>query len=242
VTFISGGAFSGCTGLTNIDVDDGNTVYSSVDGVLFNKTQNTLLLCPRGKQGAYSIPNSVTTIGRSAFQFCTGLTSVAIPNSVTSIELYAFSSCTGLTSVTIPNSVTSIGISAFSGCTSLTSVEIPNSMTSIGQSAFSGCTSLTSVTIPNSVTSIGYGAFSGCTSLTSVTIPNSVHSIGDYAFSGCTSLTSVTCLRITPPTTNRGVFSDVASSCCLYVPKANIEAYSSWALRNFNCIKDVESR
>ena len=138
------------------------------------------------------ITYSVTSIGESAFQDCSSLTSITIPNSVTSIGDYAFSGCSGLTSVTIPNSVTSIGYMAFYNCTGLTSVTIPNSVTSIGGYAFSGCSGLTSVTIPNSVTSIGYMAFYNCTGLTSVTIPNSVTSIGWYAFEDCTGLTSVT--------------------------------------------------
>ena len=136
------------------------------------------------------IPDGVTSIGDSAFEGCTGLTSVTIPNGVTSIGDSAFYGCTSLTSVTIPNSVTSIN-GAFEGCTSLTSVTIPNSVTSIN-GAFEGCTSLTSVTIPNSVTSIGESAFSGCTGLTSVKIPDSVTKISEHAFEDCNSLTSVT--------------------------------------------------
>ena len=140
----------------------------------------------------YSLPYSVTRIGKSAFKRCTGLTSVTIPNSVTSIGYLAFSDCSGLTSVTIPNSVTSIEGSTFSGCSGLTSVTIPNSVTSIGTCTFEGCTGLTSVTIPNSVTSIGTYTFKGCTGLTSVTIPNSVTSIGSGAFANCSGLTNVT--------------------------------------------------
>ena len=90
-----------------------NSVYSSVDGVLFNKNQTTLIQCPGGKAGSYTIPNSVTSIGDCAFVDCTSLTSVTIPNSVTSIGDEAFSGCTSLTNVTIPNSVTSIGDEAF---------------------------------------------------------------------------------------------------------------------------------
>ena len=88
-----------------------------------------------------------TTIGESAFNECSRLTSVTISNSVTSIGDSAFFGCTGLTSLTIPNSVTSIGNYTFSWCLSLTSIEISNSVTSIGDSAFFGCTGLTSVTI-----------------------------------------------------------------------------------------------
>ena len=134
----------------------------------------------------------VTSIGKSAFWYCTGLTSITIPNSVTSIEEYTFQWCSSLTSVTIPNSVTSIGSEAFRGCYDLTSVTIPNSVTSIGRYAFCDCSGLTSVTIPNSVTSIEHGTFSCCSRLTSVDIPNSVTSIGQSAFRECSGLTSVT--------------------------------------------------
>ena len=209
VTSIENRAFSGCSSLTSINVDSNNPNYSSVDGVLFNKDKTTLVAYPGGKQGAYTIPNSVTSIGYGAFSGCSSLSSVTIPNSVTSIGEGAFSGCSSLSSVTIPNSVTSIGDYAFSGCSKLTSpvynahcfaympisysgaYAIPEGIKQIAGSAFSGCSSLSSVTIPNSVTSIGDYAFYKCSSLTSITIPNSVTSIGDYAFEYCSKLTSV---------------------------------------------------
>ena len=83
-------SFSGCTNLTAIEVDPENPVYSSLEGVLFDKGQTTLLQCPSGKEGAYAIPGSVTRIGISAFSFCSGLTHVAIPGSVASIGNEAF--------------------------------------------------------------------------------------------------------------------------------------------------------
>ncbi|MBR1798787.1 MAG: leucine-rich repeat domain-containing protein [Bacteroidales bacterium] len=176
--------------------------------------------------GALIIPDSVSyngfsynviRIGNSAFDGCSGLTSVTIPNSVSSIEEFAFRRCSGLTSVvfnatnctytgtgdpvfvgctnlvtlTIGDNVTNIPDHAFEYCSGLTSVTIPNSVTSIGELAFGDCSGLTSVTIPNSVTSIGRYAFSGCSGMTSVTIPNSVTSIGELAFRGCSDLTSV---------------------------------------------------
>ncbi len=110
----------------------------------------------------------VTSIGRSAFSDCSGLTSIEIPNSVTSFGHYAFSACRGLTNVTIPNSVTSIGNSAFSACRGLTNVTIGNSVKSIGGFAFSACSSLTNVTIPNSVTTIEDYAFYDCSILKTV--------------------------------------------------------------------------
>ena len=167
-----------------------NAFYSSVAGVLFNKTTNTLIQCPGGnKAGSYTVPNRVTNIGDHAFADCFSLTNVTIPDSVITIGGHAFIDCLYLSSVTIGTNVTSIGGYAFAGCGGLTSIAIPNSVTSIGESAFNSCTSLTNVTIANGVSSMGKFAFSSCIGLTSVTIPNGV--IGDAAFVSCSSLTTV---------------------------------------------------
>ncbi len=160
VTSIGYRAFWGCFSLTSIVVESGNSTYDSRENcnAIIETATNTLIA---GCQNTI-IPNSVTSIGGSAFEGCISLTSITIPNSVTSIESSAFSYCRSLTSITIPNSVTSIGEGAFWDCRSLTSIAIPNSVTSIGDDAFNSCTSLTSITIPNSVTSIGDWAFAGC--------------------------------------------------------------------------------
>ncbi len=203
VTSIGDGAFYYCSSLTSINVASGNTHYSSIDGVLYNYVQDTLMQCPCAK------------------------TSITIPNSVTSIGEAAFENCSGLTSVTIPNSVTSIGGSAFWCCSGLTSVTIGNSVTSIGDYAFSYCSGLTSVTIGNSVTSIGGGAFEDCSGLTSVTIPNSVTSIGRSAFSGCSGLASVKCLASIPPSIGNNSFQNISDTCLLTVPCGSLEAYTT---------------
>jgi hypothetical protein len=121
VTSTDGSAFGRCTGMTSINVHNDNPAYASVDGVLFNKAKDTLIKYPGGKQGAYTIPGSVNTIGDDAFAFCAGLKSVEIPNSVKTIDVGAFAG-SGLTAVTIPSSVKSIMSMAFEDCYHLTSV------------------------------------------------------------------------------------------------------------------------
>ena len=136
--------FRGCSSLTYIGVDEGNTNFSSIDGVLFNKDKTTLICYPMGKTGEYTIPNGVAEIGDIAFQNCCNLTSINL-GSVTNIGCKAFESCSGLTSITIPNSVTSIGQAVFCECSALTTVFIPNSVTSIDIFAFEDCIGLTSI-------------------------------------------------------------------------------------------------
>ena len=135
VTSIAYTAFSDCRGLTSIKVESGNEKYDSRNNcnAIIESASNTLITGCKNS----TIPNGVTSIGRSAFEGCSGLTSVTIPNSVTSIGNYAFSYSSSLTSVTIPNSVTSIGSSAFYGCSGLTKIisEIENPF-SISDNAF----------------------------------------------------------------------------------------------------------
>ena len=147
----------------------------------------------------YGTAYSVTSIGESAFYYCSFLTSVTIPNSVTSIVESAFYKCSRLTSVTIPNSVTSIGDRAFYDCSFLTSVYISDiaawckidfenddsNPLSYAHHLYLNGEEVKDLVIPNSVTSIGNYAFYYCKFLTSVTIGNSVTSIGYCAFEDC---------------------------------------------------------
>ena len=215
VTSIGEYAFYDCAGLTSITIPDSvtsigcyayyNTSYYNNDSNWENDVLyigNHLIKAKTSISGVYSIKDGTKTIAESAFEDCTGLTSITIPDSVTSIGDLAFYYCTGITSVTIGNSVTSIGEAAFGNCTRLTSITIPDSVTSIGNYAFSGCAGLTSITVSTGNTV--YHSTDNCLIETEsktlifgcknsvIPTDGSVTSIGEAAFVGCTGLTSIT--------------------------------------------------
>ena len=189
VTKISGSSFSGCSDLINIVVDKNNPVYYSLNNCIIELATKTLI---RGcKASVIPSDGSVTSIGDSAFDGCSGLTSITIPENVTLIGSAAFLYCADLTEIDLPDSVETIARGAFSGCVSLTNIKLPDRLISIEILAFKDCTSLINLSIPKNVISIGNRAFCGCTGLTSVIIPDSVVDISEEAFCGCISLDSV---------------------------------------------------
>ena len=213
-------------------------IWVGTPGLAFNRINNgTAYSVSKGTatDDIVVIPDTyegkpVTEIG--SFSNYSNMTSITIPESVTSIGYSAFYNCTGLTSITIPNSVTSIGYWAFSGCSGLTSINVdannPNyssqdgvlynkTMTQILDvpEGFTGING--SFIIPSSVTSIHYLAFNSCIGLTSITIPDSVISIdasGYYqsyvVFAGCTNL-SITWHYNSSLSANRFISNSVPS-------------------------------
>ena len=139
-----------------------------------------------------TIPQSVTSIGKRAFDGCSALTTLSLGEKIKTIGNYAFENCTSLTGVTIPQSVTSIGYYAFEGCTNLNPLTIKGPITSMGNYAFAGSTYLTSLTLYDDIQTIGNFAFLGSTSLKTVTLPKNLTSIGEYAFARCSELESIT--------------------------------------------------
>ena len=203
VTTIESGVFEACSNLTSINVNANNPNYSSDDGVLYNKLQDTLICCPAGKSETFTIPDFVTMVADKAFQNCRKLTSITVPGSVFSIGVNAFAICTSLTAVNVAannmnyssndgifyNKLQDTLICCPSGKTG--AVTIPNTVITIADEAFNFCRDLVSVIIPNSVTTIGKAVFAHCYGLSSVEIGNSIESIGDFAFWWCSGLTSI---------------------------------------------------
>ena len=160
-----------------------------------------------------TIPESVTSIGKSAFEHCSNLDSLTINGVATSmIGAYAFASCTSLTSLSLVGSFQTIGDCAFASCgmtsltidatitsiekyafssSSLISLSLTGNVQKIGDYAFANCTSLTSLSLTGNVQKIGDHAFDSCSSLYTVTLPKSLTFIGSYAFDSCTSLDSI---------------------------------------------------
>ena len=145
VTTIGRSAFSTSKTFESIEVNGENSVYSSAEGVLFNKDKTELLTCPAGIKGDYSVPTSVRNIGADAFMssslsrvelqeglktignsafFAAALTEITLPETLTTISSYAFQSCHNIETVTIPASVSEIGSAAFDGCLKLTDIEV----------------------------------------------------------------------------------------------------------------------
>ena len=159
--------FYGCTSLLNIEVDEDNAYYKSIDGNLYTKDGKTLLQYAVAKTDkTFTVIEGVEYISVYAFQKSNYLESVSIPNTVQEIGDGAFWDCISLQSIVIPDSVRYVGTFAFSGCVSLVSADISDNI-SIIHGTFSYCSSLQSIKIPSSVTFISEGAFKECISLSS---------------------------------------------------------------------------
>ncbi|MCH5155618.1 MAG: leucine-rich repeat protein [Clostridiales bacterium] len=198
ITEFNDGVFAGCTSLANIEVDPNNPVLSSLDGVLFNKTQTEILLYPVGKTGNYTIPATVTKIGSGAFSGKENITDITIGKNVTHIGAGAFRRCINLETVTFEpggEQELVIGTSAFNYCQKLTEFKLPDRVKAIPDRMLMWATHLYEIYIPEGVESIGNYAFfyvghsssssSAPATIDKVTIPASVMTVGIFAFYDC---------------------------------------------------------
>ena len=135
----------------------------------------------------FVVPDSVRTIGDSAFFGCTTLTRIVLPEGLERIGDSAFFGCTALTRIALPEGLERIGVMAFVGC-GLREVRLPSSLREIGYGAFEDCAALEKVVVPAGVAAIGPGTFEGCSSLTEVELSEGLQEIGSGAFADCASL------------------------------------------------------
>ena len=204
--------FARCSALESIEVEDGNPVLCTVDGVLFNKEKTRLYSYPAADSRtsytvpkgvtwiddaafacnhhlvSISLPDDVTSLGNSAFYDCTNLEEVNLPSGLKTLAGYMFWNCQQLKSITIPEGVTHLGGNLFNGCTSLTSATMPESVTTTDYSVFENCKSLKHVILSPNLDLINHNMFVNCSSLEEIQIPKSITSVMTNAFKGCKAL------------------------------------------------------
>ena len=194
------------------------------------------------KLDSLTINDAATSIGRRAFAECPLTTTLELGENITTIGNSAFYDCRGLKNVTIPQSVTSIGDSAFGECSSLETLSLGENIKTIGDSAFYHCINLgkddlTSVTIPQSVTSIGKDAFRFCNNMKSLTINGAIESMGARAFAGCISLKTLS-LGENIKRIGHFAFADCSSLTNVTIPQS-VTSIGNYVFRYCTLLKNV---
>ncbi len=243
----------------NIEVSENNPYFCTIDGVLFDTSVTKLIAYPTARTDtSYTVPDTVTeignaafynsnleeiilpeslvSIGNSAFGYNRNLVGIAIPDTVEYIGDEAFRYCETITEVNLPQGLASIGSEAFYCCYSLETITIPDTVTSIGSYAFSH-TAVTEITLPSALTEISYGLFSQCENLTDITIPDTVTTIGEHAFAG----TAIT--EITLPSSLTGISNGLFDECWLLtditIPDTVTEI-GDYAFYGCSALSDIE--
>ncbi len=128
---------AGCTALTEINVQAGNSHYSSKDGVLLSGDGKSILWFPMGKEGEYTLPSTVTTVGDYAFRNCR-IETFHFADGLTSIGKYAFYN-SSVKEVSLPSTVKQIPTGLFQKCADLTTVHLGKNTELLGDYVFDGC-------------------------------------------------------------------------------------------------------
>lgn len=174
-------AFDGCQSLTSFTVEEGNTAYTAIDGVLMTEDESTIIRYPAAKEDtSYTVPDACTTLEDWSFIGSTLLEEIDLGN-VTSIGEDCFYYCTSLTDITLPEGITELVGATFAYCVALTSLTLPDSMVSLGEYCFYACASLEEIVIPEGVTTLGDYCFYSCASLLDITLPSTITEVGEMA-------------------------------------------------------------
>ncbi len=182
---------------------DGYTVVG-VDDYSFSRAKNIT---------SVEVPDSVVTLGQSAFYDCVALASITLPSAVTTRGENCFKGCTSLPTITLPASLSAVSDNCFDGCTSLTSIEIPDQVKTIGKYAFNECSSLADVhfgtgvetlgecsffaiavkklELPSNIKVVGPRSFYRCEAMTEVTFNEGLTTLGSLSFGNCTALKEI---------------------------------------------------
>ncbi|MDR0301110.1 MAG: leucine-rich repeat domain-containing protein [Treponema sp.] len=203
LTSIRHWAFPGCPGLAGITVDENNSVFCALDGVMFDKAMTMLMWFPEGKKGGYSVPDGVMRIISDAFMV-SNLTSISFPQSLISIESSEFNG-DQLTDITVnelnPEYCSIDGVLfdkekkkllAYPKNKDKTDYTVPDGIRLINSCAFNGCKHLVNIHLPESLELIGDCAFTECEGLKAITLPMNLQYVQENAFQDCQNLETIT--------------------------------------------------
>ncbi len=222
--------FSGCGALTHINIELGNQIYASNNGIITNKAGDELIFCPTARSGAYTIPQGIETIAPYAFYDCDKLTVVSIPGYVKTIGDYAFANCSRIARVefiggAVAGMKTDIGEGAFADMSNLKEIlfDANSVVNTIGERAFANAIALRSLTIPTTLTYIGDYAFEKAASLHEVNFADGDQGdikFGNYVFSECKGLVEIN-LPKSVTELNLGVFDGCTNIANVFVADDN---------------------
>ena len=255
VTGIGASPFYNCRSLENINTDEANKWYTTVDGVLYDKDKTELINYPAGKKdSSYVIPEGIRTIREKAFYGCLNLCELTIPDSVTEIESGAFE-CSSLISdeygtikyvdgwvvgsghtanVVLKDGTRGIAFEAFSCDGIIEKVTMPDTVKYINGYAFENCTNLSEVLLSSSLENIERGAFLNCMKLADIVIPDSVISIASDAFLN----TALLDMQNTP-VKYVGKWVITAEDCDKIVIKDGTKGIAGYAFSNCTSLTDI---
>ena len=255
VSGIGSSPFYNCRSLENINIDEANKWYTTVDGVLYDKDKTELINYPAGKKdSSYVIPEGIRTIREKAFYGCLNLCELTIPDSVTEIESGAFE-CSSLISdeygtikyvdgwvvgsghtanVVLKDGTRGIAFEAFSGDGIIEKVTMPDTVKYINGCAFENCTNLSEVLLSSSLENIERGAFLNCSNLADIVIPDSVISITSDAFYNTALLN-----KQNTPVKYAGKWVITAEDCDKIVIKDGTKCIASYAFSSCTSLTDI---
>ncbi|MEA4935381.1 MAG: leucine-rich repeat domain-containing protein [Paludibacter sp.] len=232
-------AFFGCSQISNYVVDASNEYFSSVEGILYSKQKDRLLICPANKTGNLLLPEGLRSIDPGALNNCTLLSGpITIPSTLAWIGDYAFYNCTGISGFVVENDNNYYSASEdvlfnklqdslyICPLSKSGTYNVPSTVKYIGVSAFDGCSDITGINLPSSLQVIGNYAFEYCTGLNSLLIPQNVNTIGIGAFYACKNLQQFAIANTTPPIVDYFALDSInKTSCVLTVPTGTSAIY-----------------